>query len=140
MRTAGVDINEAQVAKLQSGACTLNEEEVIELFNRETTRHNFAAFTTPPKAAAYIIAVPTPLDHHRKVADLSALKAATHSLLPVLQRGALVIVESTTPPLTCREIVKPILELIGLARRSGYLSLPLPGAAFPRQHYPRAYP
>jgi UDP-N-acetyl-D-mannosaminuronic acid dehydrogenase len=114
LRTAGVDINESQIAKLQNGTCTLNEEEVIELFNREGTRRNFSAFTTPPKAAAYIIAVPTPLDHRRKVADLSALKAATNSLLPVLQRGALVIVESTTPPLTCREIVKPILELSGL--------------------------
>lgn len=34
--------------------------------------------------------------------------------MPVLRPGTLVIVESTIPPLTCRDIVKPILEQSGL--------------------------
>lgn len=114
LKTAGVDINHAQIEKLQNGTCTLNEEGVVELFNEEKTRRNFAALTSPPRAAAYIIAVATPLGKHRKVADLDALKAATKGLLPVLQPGVLVIVESTIPPLTCREIVQPILESSGL--------------------------
>lgn len=114
LKTAGVDINEAQIAKLRGGVCTLNEEGVVELFNKESTRQNFTAFTQPPKAGAYVLAVPTPLDERRKVADLRALRAATESLLPVLEKGALVIVESTIPPLTCREIVQPILERSGL--------------------------
>lgn len=114
LKTAGVDINEAQVRRLQGGESTLNEEGVVELFNAESTRRNFRAFTRPPKAEAYIIAVPTPLDARRKVADLAALRSATRSLLGVLEKGALVIVESTIPPLTCREIVQPILEQSGL--------------------------
>lgn len=114
LKTAGVDINEAQVRRLQAGESTLNEEAVVALFDAETTRRNFSAFTRPPRARAYVIAVPTPLDQRRKVADLAALRTAARSLLPVLQKDALVIVESTIPPLTCREIVQPILEESGL--------------------------
>ena len=131
LKTAGVDINEAQIAKLQAGTCSLNEEGVVELFNREITRQHFKAFKVPPRAAAYILAVPTPVDERRKVADLRALRSATESLLPVLEKGALVIVESTIPPLTCREVVQPILERSGLRVGSDLYLSHCPERLFP---------
>ena len=60
-----------------------------------------------------IVAVPTPLTKNREP-DLSALLAATRAITAVLQRGQLVVVESTTYPGTTREQVVPLLEESGL--------------------------
>src|SRR5207249_5116665 len=46
----------------------------------------------------------------RKVADLSAVIDATESIGAHLKKGDLVILESTVPPLTCREVLTPIIE------------------------------
>ena len=112
--TIGVDIDERIVTSLESGVCPLKEEGIDAIFNAATTKANFTVRRKPPVADAYMIAVPTPLDERRKIADLAALKSATKSIVPTLRRGALVIVESTVPPLTCQEVIRPILEQTGL--------------------------
>jgi UDP-N-acetyl-D-glucosamine dehydrogenase len=61
------------------------------------------------QAAAILIALPTPLTPQREP-DLSYVERASHSIGQVLQRGQVVVLESTTYPGTTREIVKPILE------------------------------
>jgi UDP-N-acetyl-D-glucosamine dehydrogenase len=61
------------------------------------------------RADAVLICVPTPLTANREP-DLSALLAAGHGLGQVLQRGQLVILESTTYPGTTRERLVPLLE------------------------------
>jgi UDP-N-acetyl-D-mannosaminuronic acid dehydrogenase len=61
-----------------------------------------------------MVAVPSPLDPRKKIADLSYVEASVASLLPVLRKGNLVIIESTVPPLTCRDLVAPMLERTGL--------------------------
>jgi UDP-N-acetyl-D-glucosamine dehydrogenase len=60
-------------------------------------------------AHAVLIALPTPLSRQREP-DLSYIERAAHSLAPVLRRGQVVVLESTTWPGTTREIVQPILE------------------------------
>jgi UDP-N-acetyl-D-glucosamine dehydrogenase len=60
-------------------------------------------------ARAILIALPTPLSKQREP-DLSYIEAAGRSLAPVLQRGQIVILESTTWPGTTREVLQPILE------------------------------
>jgi UDP-N-acetyl-D-glucosamine dehydrogenase len=60
-------------------------------------------------AHAILIALPTPLSRQREP-DLSYIERAATSLAPVLQRGQVVVLESTTWPGTTREIVQPILE------------------------------
>jgi UDP-N-acetyl-D-glucosamine dehydrogenase len=60
-------------------------------------------------AHAILIALPTPLSRQREP-DLSYIERAGHSLAPVLQRGQVVILESTTWPGTTREVLQPILE------------------------------
>jgi UDP-N-acetyl-D-glucosamine dehydrogenase len=60
-------------------------------------------------AHAILIALPTPLSRQREP-DLSYIERAGYSLAPVLQRGQVVILESTTWPGTTREILQPILE------------------------------
>jgi len=61
------------------------------------------------QAHAVLIALPTPLSPQREP-DLSYIESAAHSLARVLQRGQVVVLESTTWPGTTREVLQPILE------------------------------
>jgi UDP-N-acetyl-D-glucosamine dehydrogenase len=63
---------------------------------------------------AVIIAVPTPLTPNREP-DLGPLISSASSLAGVLQKGQLVVLESTTYPGTTRETLVPLLEESGLA-------------------------
>jgi len=62
---------------------------------------------------AIVIAVPTPLSRQREP-DLSIVESVARSLAPVLRKGQLVVLESTTWPGTTREVLQPILETSGL--------------------------
>ena len=63
---------------------------------------------------AVIICVPTPLTNSREP-DLSYMVDAATSLAAVMQKGQLIVLESTTYPGTTRERLRPILEESGLA-------------------------
>jgi nucleotide sugar dehydrogenase len=76
----------------------------------------FSATTDPTALAnsdAIIICVPTPLAESGEP-DLTAVKGAGRLIAENLQRGQLVVLESTTYPGTTDEILKPILEGSGL--------------------------
>jgi UDP-N-acetyl-D-glucosamine dehydrogenase len=60
-----------------------------------------------------VIAVPTPLTRNREP-DLAPLVSSARSLAAVLQKGQLVVLESTTYPGTTREQLVPLLEESGL--------------------------
>jgi UDP-N-acetyl-D-glucosamine dehydrogenase len=60
-------------------------------------------------AHAVLIALPTPLSRQREP-DLAAIESAARGLAPVLQRGQVVVLESTTWPGTTREVLQPLLE------------------------------
>ncbi len=66
-------------------------------------------FSRCAEVDAVIIAVPTPLSAHRDP-DLSYVEATCRAIGPHLKAGTLVILESTTYPGTCREVMIPILE------------------------------
>ena len=61
------------------------------------------------EADAVLICVPTPLDGDRKP-DLGFVRAAAARIAEHLRPGMLVVLESTSYPGTCREVVRPILE------------------------------
>jgi UDP-N-acetyl-D-glucosamine dehydrogenase len=65
------------------------------------------------EADAILVALPTPLSDQREP-DLTILLAATEGIAPRLQKGQLVVLESTTYPGTTRERIKPLLEASGL--------------------------
>jgi UDP-N-acetyl-D-glucosamine dehydrogenase len=69
---------------------------------------------TPDYAAtescdAVIICLPTPLNANREP-DLTLVETATQQLAGHLQKGQLVVLESTTYPGTTRDVLAPILE------------------------------
>lgn len=55
------------------------------------------------------ICVPTPLDEHQQP-DISYIKCSAEEIAKYMQKGCIVVLESTTYPGTTEELIKPILE------------------------------
>ena len=111
----GVDINENVVRAINEGTMLLNEQELQGLLQDPEVKRNLVARTTPCPSDVFVIAVPTPVDPLKKVCDLRAVEGAIESIAPHLRQGNLLIIESTVPPMTCRNIIKPLIEkLTGL--------------------------
>ncbi len=109
-KVIGVDINENIVRAINEGVLHISEEELQALMDEQVVRANLRAQSTPCEGDVFIIAVPTPLDHRKRIADLSYVDSAVESIIPYLRAGNLVIIESTIPPLTCRDRVTPMIE------------------------------
>ncbi len=119
----GVDINGAVISTLKRGDIHIHEPGLREEFQSAlaTKRLSFAA--APAPADAFIISVPTPFYEGElgeadgvkfKKADMRAVIAAAESIVPHLRKGNLVVLESTSPPRTTVDLVRPILERSGL--------------------------
>ncbi len=104
----GVDISEKALERIKALDVDAEEPGLKALAEEAVPQMHFG--TKPVPADAFIIAVPTPFDKETKEADLSYVKAATESLLPVIEDGNLVVLESTSPPGTTRDIVAPIVR------------------------------
>jgi UDP-N-acetyl-D-mannosaminuronic acid dehydrogenase len=114
-RVLAVDIDEGVVRAINERTAKIDEKEDFERwFQDPDVQVNLRAACAPAAADAFVIAVPTPVEPESKRPDLRALIAATESIVPVLRPGNLVIVESTIPPLTTANLVRPILERSGL--------------------------
>jgi UDP-N-acetyl-D-mannosaminuronic acid dehydrogenase len=109
-----VDIEEAVVRSINDGIPGRLEPALEELVADPDVRSRLRAAPVPSPADVFIIAVPTPLSGSGPSADLSSVVDASKSVIPHLRPGNLVILESTVPPLTCRETVIPLLETSGL--------------------------
>jgi len=123
----GVDINPEALQRIQDNKIGEVYEELADwaqlVANKQANEPNFTVDTQPVPSDVFIITVPTPVDAATKYCDLTAVKAACQSIVPVLRPGNLVILESTVPPGTTRNVVKPILEQSGLsAERDFYLA------------------
>jgi UDP-N-acetyl-D-glucosamine dehydrogenase len=70
-------------------------------------------------AEAILIALPTPLSAQREP-DLSIVLGAVEEIAPRLQKGQLVVLESTTYPGTTREKLLPVLARSGLEVGTDY--------------------
>jgi len=113
-QVVGVDIEEQVVNAINNGVLPLAEDAIRRIFAEPEVRQNLRAQKTPCPSDVFIISVATPLDERKRIADLTQVIEATESIVPHLQRGNLVVLESTVPPLTCREVVLPRLEKSGL--------------------------
>ena len=111
----GVDIDENIVHAINEGVLLVKGEQLQEIMDDPTVRQNLKAQSTPCEADVFIIAVPTPLDKKNNTANLDMVIEATNSIVPHLCEGNLIILESTVPPLTCRNVMTPIIEASGLS-------------------------
>lgn len=113
MQVIGVDANTHVVETLQNGNLHIYEPGLSTLVQAALRSGNLTICSIPEEADAFIIAVPTPF-YEDKRADLSFVRSAAESIVPHLRKGNLVVLESTSPPLTTRDVIAPILEHSGL--------------------------
>jgi UDP-N-acetyl-D-mannosaminuronic acid dehydrogenase len=120
VKVTGVDNNLEVVKSLQSGKVHIFEPGLNEVVHEAIQSGNLQISQKTVAADAFIIAVPTPFQDGKK-ADMHFVDAAAESIVPVLRKGNLVVLESTSPPLTTRERVLPILEKSGLKAGQDFL-------------------
>ena len=117
-RVVGFDVDTEKVNKINAGRSYFKHisNERIVAAQRETGLRATADFKEVKGVDAVIICVPTPLTPNREP-DLKFVERTAASIAPHLQKGQLIVLELTTWPGTTVEIIKPILEQLGL--RSG---------------------
>lgn len=108
-----VDIDQAKIAMLRQGQLPIYEPELPALLKRnlEAQRISFTTDLTANIANVDLIflAIGTPSIEDSGKVDLSAMFAAVRSLAPHLTKYTPIVVKSTVPPGTCREIKQAIL-------------------------------
>ncbi len=131
LRAAGFDIDTRKMNMLRAGQCPINEPELAGVFNAVIGKGAISFLEQVEPSDTFLVAVPTPLRERRKTADLTALRSALESIVPHLQRGNLVIINSTCPVMTCRETAIPILEQSGLMVDEDFLLAYCPERLYP---------
>ncbi len=110
----GVDISDRVVNMLNQGHIHIEEPGLEEVVKEQVQNGNFRASLVPEKADAFIIAVPTPnLNDEFRSCDLKFVVQGVENILPFVEKGNTVIVESTIAPKSMDDIVKPIFEKRG---------------------------
>src|SRR6266481_2427342 len=114
-RVTGFDTDPNKINMLNAGRSYIEHIPQTKIQQFVNSRHFGATtdFTRLKEADAILICVPTPLDERREP-DLSYVEQTAISIQPNLQKGQLVVLESTTYPGTTEELVLPILEKSGL--------------------------
>ena len=92
----GVDINQSVVDTINKGKIHIVEPDLENVVSNAVQKGYLFASRSPVKASTYIIVVPTPFKGDNEP-DISFLEAATKSIIPLLEKGDLYIIESTSP-------------------------------------------
>ncbi|MBP2233688.1 UDP-N-acetyl-D-mannosaminuronic acid dehydrogenase [Sinorhizobium kostiense] len=109
VKVIGVDISQRAVDIINSGGVHIVEPDLDIVVRATVTDGRLRAVTVPEPADAFLIAVPTPFkDDHEP--DLSFIESACKAIAPVLKRGDLVILESTSPVGTTEKVSKWLAE------------------------------
>ncbi len=110
----GVDVKKDVVTKLNSGEIHIEEPGLREALLEVIEKGMFKASLKPEKADAFIISVPTPnlRDPHQSC-DLTYVLDALNRILPCMEKGNTVIVESTISPRSMDDHIKPVIEAAG---------------------------
>lgn len=121
IKVIGVDTNQHVVDTINQGLIHIVEPELGEIVKNAVADGFLCASTNTQVADVFLIAVPTPF-REDYVPDLSYVRAAAESIAPVLKKGDMVILESTSPVGTTEQM----LEWLTVARPD--LRFPVDGA------------
>lgn len=92
----GVDVNPQTVDIINSGGIHIVEPD-LDFVVKAAVKEGFLKASLEAKPAdAFLIAVPTPFKNEHEP-DLSYIQSAAEAIAPVLKKGCLVILESTSP-------------------------------------------
>ena len=107
MPVVGLDIDTGRIQELKAGHDRTRE------IDRDRLCDTSMSFTSEPTDIAgsdiYIVTVPTPVDEHN-VPDLGAVRGASRMVGGIIQKGAIVVYESTVYPGVTEDIAGPELE------------------------------
>jgi len=107
----GFDNDSARVKDINAGKQVIKHipAKSMKEFVKKNNGSSTNKFSEIRNMDCLIICVPTPLDEHEQP-DMSYIESASKEIGKNLEKGQLIVLESTTYPGTTREIVKPILE------------------------------
>lgn len=105
----GVDVSQHAVETINQGKIHIVEPDLDMLVQSAVTTGKLRATTEPEAADVFMIAVPTPFSEGFKP-DVSFIEAAVKKIAPVLEKGNLVILESTSPVGTTEKISQWLSE------------------------------
>lgn len=114
----GVDVNEIAVQTINKGRIHIVEPDLDMVVHAAAREGRLRATLKPEPADAFLIAVPTPFREGHEP-DLSYIEAAARAIAPVLAKGNLVVLESTSPVGTTEQI-------------AGWLAAERPDLTFPQ--------
>jgi len=103
IQVTGVDVSEKVVETINQGKIHIVEPSLDELVHKVVQDGYLKATSKPVAADVFLIAVPTPFKGEY-IPDLSYVESAIKSLIPFLEKGNLVIIESTSPVGTTKKM------------------------------------
>jgi UDP-N-acetyl-D-mannosaminuronic acid dehydrogenase len=109
----GVDVSNTVVDIINAGQIHIVEPDLDILVKSAVNSRNLTASLVPVKADAFILAVPTPFKvngSNSKAPDISYVEAATLAITPFIEKGNLIILESTSPVGTTKRVYDIIVE------------------------------
>jgi UDP-N-acetyl-D-glucosamine dehydrogenase len=111
----GFDIDQEKVAIINGGKSPIQNiaHDRVKAMVDSKKFHASANFDEMADCDAILICVPTPLSHHREP-DVSFIERTGEAIMPRLQPGQLIVLESSTYPGTTQDVLRPILERGGL--------------------------
>ena len=96
VQVIGVDINPQVVKMTNQGQLHIIEPGMEEMLQEVVRSGVLKASIVPETSDAYFIVVPTPFKGNHEP-DISYVEAATRAILPLLKKGDLYVIESTSP-------------------------------------------
>ena len=110
VEVVGVDVNEYTVDTINRGEIHIVEPELDILVRAAVQTGMLRATMQSERADVFIVAVPTPFKGENEP-DLSYIESSAKAIAQVLEKGNLVILESTSPVGTTEKMMKWMREL-----------------------------
>ena len=105
IKVIGVDVSQHAVDTINAGNVHIVEPDLDIVVRSAVQAGNLRATTEVEKADAFLVAVPTPFKDNYE-ADLSYIESAAKAIAPVLEKGNLIILESTSPVGATEQLAK----------------------------------
>jgi len=122
--TIGFDIDPKKIELLEGGKSYIRhiDDDQIQAALATDRFKSTTDFSLLREVDCILVCVPTPLNEHREP-DLKYITNTSRTISQHLQKGQLVVLESSTFPGTTEEVMRPILEESGLiAHKDFYLA------------------
>ena len=109
LEVVGLDVNQKAVDTINAGGVHIVEPDLDIVVRSVVTTGNLRATTIAEASDAFLIAVPTPFKEEH-TPDLAYIRAAAMAIAPVLEKGNLIVLESTSPVGTTEKLAMWLAE------------------------------